>query len=118
MANIYGAPEISVQDVARKRADGDDFVLIDVREQMELIRANLGDGVEWVPLSKLAAQRLAALPDSMSDKDTEIVVFCHTGVRSAQVTAWLLHEGWRNVWSMGGGIDAYAKEVDASVGIY
>ena len=118
MANIYGAPEISVQDLAKMREQGDSFNLLDVREQMELLRANMGDNVIWVPLSKLAAERLSALPDSLADKDKELVVMCHHGVRSAQVTAWLRHEGWRNVWSLAGGIDAYAREIDPRVGSY
>ena len=43
---------------------------------------------------------------------------CHTGVRSAQVTAWLRHNGWNNTVSLAGGIAAYAKRIDASVGKY
>jgi rhodanese-related sulfurtransferase len=39
-------------------------------------------------------------------------------MRSAQVVAWLRGQGWHNVWNMRGGIDAYAREVDASVGVY
>ena len=85
---------------------------------MELRLANLGPEVLGVPLSQLARSREAALPDSLLDKEAEIVVFCHTGVRSAQVTAWLRTLGWKNVWSMAGGIDAYALEIDPSVGRY
>lgn len=118
MPNVYGAPEITVEEVGRMREDGQQFILMDVREKMELNLANLGQDVLWIPLSELAARRLAVLPQSLSDRDTEIVVFCHTGVRSAQVTAWLRHEGWTNVKSMEGGIDAYARQVDPSVGRY
>ena len=118
MPNPYGVPEISVSEVARKRVDGDTFVLLDVREPMELMRANLGEGIELAPMSELAARRLDALPESMADKDVEVVVFCHTGIRSAQVTAWLRQEGWIKVLNMAGGIEAYAIQVDPSVGRY
>lgn len=118
MANIYGVPEISVQEVATKKQAMDEFVLLDVREKMELSLANLGPDVAWAPLSDLAARRLEALPDSIVDKEAEIVVFCHTGVRSAQVAAWLRQQGWSHVWSMAGGIDAYARQIDPSVGLY
>ena len=40
------------------------------------------------------------------------------GVRSAQVTQWLRQQGWTNVVSMAGGIDAWAQVIDASVGRY
>ena len=118
MPNPFGIPEISVQEVAEKRANGDVFVLLDVREPHELWQANLGEGVELAPLSEIAARRLDALPASLADKDTEIIVMCHHGNRSAQVAAWLEDQGWTNVYNMEGGIEAYAIEVDPSVGLY
>ncbi|MFZ0545004.1 MAG: rhodanese-like domain-containing protein [Candidatus Promineifilaceae bacterium] len=119
MPNPYGAPEISVQEVAEKRENGDDFILMDVREAYELDMANLGEGVTLVPLSQLAARQLDALPSEVADnKDAEIVAFCHTGVRSGQVTMWLRQQGWANVLSMAGGINAYARQIDPDVGIY
>ena len=119
MANIYGVPEITVHEVARRIKSGEKVNLLDVREEMELRRANLGEGVVWVPLSQMAAKRLDALPPELvEDKEQEIIVFCHHGVRSAQVAAWLAHEGWQNVLSLAGGIDAFAREIDSSVGHY
>ena len=119
MPNPYGVPEISPQQVAEKRAKHDDFILMDVREPHELYQANLGDGVTLVPLSQIAQKQLEALPDTIAnDKDAHIVVFCHSGRRSAQVAAWLRQHGWLNVYNMDGGIDAYARGVDASIGRY
>ena len=119
MGNPFGVPEYSVQEVAEKRSRGDDFVLLDVREMMELRYANLGDNVAVTPLSELAERQTEALPESIAkDKDVEIVVMCHHGNRSAQVTAWLRQQGWTNVYNMAGGIDAYAIAVDPSVGRY
>ena len=61
----------------------------------------------------------AALPDSiLADKTVEIVVMCHHGIRSAQVSMWLLRQGWQNVFNLQGGINAYALEVDPLVGQY
>jgi rhodanese-related sulfurtransferase len=118
MANPYGVPEISVQEVAQRRAAGEDFIVLDVREPMELNWASLEEDVEHVPMSRLASEREAALPEGMMDKDKEIVVMCHHGNRSAQVAAWLRGQGWTNVWNLTGGIDAYAREVDPDVGMY
>lgn len=116
---MYDLPEISVKELAQKLANGASFVLLDVREPQELEYAKLKD--EWttlVPLSQLARELTNALPDSVQDKDTEIVVMCHTGQRSAQVTAWLLQNGWTNVSNLRGGIEAYARVVDPTVGFY
>jgi rhodanese-related sulfurtransferase len=118
MPNPFGAAEVSVQEVAAKRQAGTPFVLLDVREPPELAAADLGPGVETAPLSDLAARQLAALPAAAQDKNAEVVVFCHHGMRSAQVAAWLTGQGWANVRSMAGGIDAYAREVDPAVGRY
>ena len=118
MPNIYGAPEIDVKSVASMREADEPFILMDVREQMELRLANLGQDVLWIPLSDLAARREAALTDELSDKEVKVVVFCHTGVRSAQVTAWLRQSGWENAVNMAGGIEAYARLVDPEVGRY
>jgi len=119
MPNPYGAPEIKVQEVAEKRENGDDFVLMDVREAHELNMADLGEGVTLVPMSQLASIGLEAMPEAVqNNKDVELVIFCHTGRRSAQITMWLRQQGWTNVVSMAGGTDAYAREIDPDVGLY
>jgi rhodanese-related sulfurtransferase len=119
MPNPYGAPEISVQEVAQKLTQNESFVLLDVREAHELKSASMPQGsFTHLPLSDLAARLLDAIPAEMQAKEQEVVVLCHHGVRSAQVTAWLQQQGWTNVLSMAGGIDAYAQEVDPSVGSY
>jgi rhodanese-related sulfurtransferase len=119
MPNAYGMPEISVKDVAAKVAADESFVLLDVREPNELTAASINDErVVNVPMSVLAQKQTAALPAAAQDKDAEIVVFCHHGARSAQVTSWLRGQGWNNVVNMEGGIDSWARQVDASVGRY
>lgn len=119
MPNSYGAPEIDVQTLSRKLAANEPFILMDVRESYELGLASLKvPQLVFSPLSLLAREQTGALPDAFQDKDAEIIVMCHHGVRSAQVTAWLLHHGWKNAVSVAGGIDAYAREVDPSVGFY
>ena len=117
--NPYGVPGLSVQEMVEKYENGDDFILLDVREPIELTYANLGEGVLRAPLSELAQQGPDALPNEViADKNAEIIVMCHHGNRSAQVTAWLLQQGWLNVHNLDGGIDAYAAAIDPSVGRY
>jgi rhodanese-related sulfurtransferase len=70
-------------------------------------------------LSELRERRLDALPEALSqNKDADVVLFCHKGLRSAQVTVFLRQQGWSNAVSMAGGIDAWAEEIDESVGKY
>jgi rhodanese-related sulfurtransferase len=108
-----------VKDVAAKVAANEPFVWLDVREPNELAAAAIKDErVVNVPMSVLGKQQTAALPAVAQDQEAEIVVFCHHGARSGQVTAWLRGQGWKNVLNMEGGIDNWARQVDASVGRY
>ncbi len=118
MPNPFGAPELSVQDVSSKYESGDAFILLDVREPNEFVVSIKNDNVVQVPLSQIAAQQLQALPDALEDKEQEIVVFCHHGMRSAQAVMWLMQQGYTNVQNMDGGIDAWAHEIDPSIGTY
>ena len=119
MPNPYNAPEISAKQVDQKRKAGETFVWLDVREPWETRKVQVHDeSVVVVPLQQIADRKLEALPEAALDKDAEIVVQCHHGVRSAQVAAWLLQQGWTNVKSLEGGVAAWADEVDPSIGKY
>jgi rhodanese-related sulfurtransferase len=50
--------------------------------------------------------------------EDHIVVVCHHGVRSMNVTAWLRQQGFEKAQSMRGGIDAWARTVDQKVQVY
>ena len=120
MPNPYGAPEVSVHDVAAKQNDDSEFLLVDVREPNELELASLpAEDFVNMPLSELRERRLDAVPEELrQNKELEVVLFCHKGLRSAQVTVFLRQQGWSNAVSMAGGIDAWADEIDESVGKY
>ena len=120
---MISLPQVTVQEVAerlkQRRQGSRAFILLDVREPLEHQHANLGDEAVFVPLSALAERGVSALPAALlASKNMEIVVMCHHGIRSAQVTQWLLGQGWQNVFNMTGGIHAYALEVNPAVGRY
>jgi rhodanese-related sulfurtransferase len=112
-------PELSAQETSELMARGEDIVLLDVREAHEFQWAHLTDPrVRYVPLSHLAQRGLAALPEGLREHPGPLIVLCHLGFRSAQVTGWLRQLGWENVYNLAGGIDAYARQVDPKVGRY
>ena len=112
-------PEIAVTDLSKKLRSQDPFILLDVREPDELNYARLNDSrLEVTPMSRLAREGTKALSISARSQDATIYVMCHHGSRSAQVTAWLAQQGWRNVFNVRGGIDEYARKIDPSVGMY
>src|SRR5512138_638160 len=112
-------PEINVTNLSEKLNSDDQFILLDVRELNELDSAKLTDRrLEVTPMSQLAQQRTKALSEAAQKQDATIYVLCHHGNRSGQVTAWLAQQGWKNVFSVRGGIDEYARKVDQAVGMY
>ncbi len=74
---------------------GDEAVIVDVREPYEYEGARV-EGARLVPLGELT-ERLAELP-----ADRTFYVMCHSGVRSAQATAFLAERGFDAVDVLGG----------------
>jgi rhodanese-related sulfurtransferase len=85
--------------------------VLDVREAEELAICQLDD-VLHVPMNEVPA-RLADLP-----RDQPVVVLCHHGVRSRMVVDYLRGAGFDNAINLDGGIDAWARQIDASVTRY
>jgi rhodanese-related sulfurtransferase len=112
-------PLINVEELATKFQSHDQFILLDVREVWELDLAKImDDRLNVLPMSRLSAEGIIALPESAKSQDAEIFVLCHHGARSADVTNWLASQGWKNTFSVAGGIDEYARKIDGSVGFY
>jgi rhodanese-related sulfurtransferase len=117
--NQYTVPEISPKEFGDKVLQGSAMVILDVREVGEVAQVRLNEkNVFYAPISRLAYDGLEALPQEARDPAAEMVVICHHGVRSAQVTAWLRSQGWQHVVSLQGGLDLYALLVDDSIGRY
>lgn len=118
-------PEIQPQQLKTRLDSGTALVVLDVREAWEVALVHLDDPrAVNAPMSKLskhgkeARKYSSALPDVVCNPESEVVVVCHHGVRSGQVTGWLIQQGWKNVRSLEGGLDAYARLVDPGIGRY
>ena len=86
-------------------------VLLDVREPWEFQTCHLPESL-LVPMREVPA-RLGEL-----DPAAETVVICHHGGRSMQVAAFLEKQGFSKVHNLSGGVDAWARTVDASMPVY
>ena len=105
--------ETDVASVASMLERNDPLLLLDVREEDEHATARI-EGSRLIPMSQLG-QRVGELDGY---RDTLIVVHCHHGIRSLQVTHALRNHGFSQVQSMSGGIDQWSLEVDPSVPRY
>ena len=104
---------ITVWQLRHKLDEGEAPVLVDVREPFEWRICNLEEeGARLVPLSELPG-RLDEL-----DEDREIVVYCHTGSRSALAVRYLRQEGFVRARNLMGGIAAWAEEIDPDMPTY
>jgi len=104
--------EISAEELRQKRAAGEAITLLDVREPWERDVARIDESVH-IPMGDVPRRFNQEL-----DPDEHIVVYCHHGVRSLNVTAWLRQQGFENVRSLRGGIDRWSKTVDPKVPLY
>ena len=108
--------EITVTELAAKLADLDrEYQFVDVREPQELAVVTLPRFIN-LPLSEYADWSPHIY--TKLDKDTETLVLCHHGMRSAQMCQWLISQGFTQVSNIIGGIDAYSHHVDRDLPRY
>jgi len=105
--------EITPADLARRLTAGEPTYLLDVRQPWEHARASLQNSV-LVPLGELPTRHHTLTPPP----DALVVTVCHHGVRSLDAAAFLTMQGWANVVSLAGGIDAWSRVVDPAVPRY
>ncbi len=103
--------EITTEEVKSKLDRGDQLTLLDCREPWEYQTARIA-GATNIPMGEIPG-RIQEL-----DPEGHIVVVCHHGVRSMNVTAWLRQQCFERVQSMAGGIDRWSRSVDSKVPTY
>jgi len=102
----------SPSEVARRlRGPDAELLLLDVREPFEREFARIEPSVH-IPMQEVPG-RMGEIP-----RDRTVVVYCHSGTRSAMVAAFLEHQGYARVANLTGGIDAWSIEVDPTVPRY
>jgi rhodanese-related sulfurtransferase len=106
--------EITPTELKAKLETADRNVhLVDVREPEELAFCKL-EGAQHIPMLQL----FTGLQAPRADAETEIVVFCHHGVRSLEAAKYLRLNGFANARSLAGGLEAWADDVDPSLPRY
>ncbi len=90
--------ETSIEDVHGRQQIGAPFVLVDVREDNEWQKGHISGAIH---LGRGIIER--DVIDAIPAKDTEIVLYCGGGFRSALSAENLQKMGYTNVWSMAGG---------------
>ena len=105
--------EISCRELQQKLADGAPLLLVDCREPEEHALAAI-EGAVLLPMSQWEERQ----QELAGRVDQPIVVYCHLGMRSQRVAAWLRERGFTAVQSLAGGIDAWAVEIEPGMARY
>ncbi|MFP6874563.1 MAG: rhodanese-like domain-containing protein [Verrucomicrobiales bacterium] len=106
--------EISVTDLmCLLKAQAETLQIIDCREEEEWQYCHI-DRSELIPLSQFAQQTAGW---DCSDKRKKII-YCHHGMRSLQATKLLRTRGFKNTFSLMGGIDAWSVHADPEIPRY
>jgi len=108
--NLFVMKEISVQELKEKKDNGEDFQLIDVREDFEYEMSNLGG--QLIPLGGILIEA------DKIDKTKPVVIMCRSGKRSAAAIMQLEQQGFTNLYNLKGGILAWADEIDPNISVY
>ncbi len=101
-------PKIAAQF---KKDAPDSTVLLDVREDSELTICRI-EGALHIPMGEIP-ERHTSLPTN-----GKLIVFCHHGMRSANVIQFLEAKGFTNTLNLAGGIHAWAIDVDSEMTRY
>ena len=92
--------KLTANELRQKLATAAPPLLLDVRGPLEFRRRHL-PGAQLLPLPELAA-RAAEVP-----RHRPVVVYCQSGVRSAQALGLLQSLGYANVWTLQGGLEEF-----------
>jgi len=103
--------EITAEELKAKLENGEDIILIDVREPHEY-EINRIQGSILIPLSRLAEEV------NKLDQTREVVLYCKMGGRSARAVQFLRELGFTRVKNLAGGIDAWIEKIDPSMPRY
>ncbi|MBK9314698.1 MAG: sulfurtransferase [Acidobacteria bacterium] len=96
--------EITIEEVKQKQEAGESFLFLDIREDHEWMQGraagatHLGRGILERDIHNLA-----------ENQEAEIVLYCGGGYRSALSADNLQKMGYRNVFSMAGGIRSWRE---------
>lgn len=102
---------LSPDEFKKMIGENDGARIIDVREKWEYSIAHIA-GAELFPLSQI--KNLVA----QLNFDETLLVYCHLGSRSIYACNFLAEKGFKNIFNLDGGIDAWQQQVEPHLAAY
>ena len=97
--------EITVDELKKRIDAGEKINLVDVREPAEREEFNIGG--TFLPLGNIRNMQVDEIENLKGD---EVIVYCRSGNRSGQATAFLKMLGFKNVKNLTGGMNAWREK--------
>jgi UPF0176 protein len=87
-----------------------DTIVIDMRNHYEFEVGHFEKAIE-IPSDTFREQLPMAVDMLKEDRDKNIIMYCTGGIRCEKASAYMLHQGFTNVFHLEGGIIHYANQV-------
>lgn len=98
------APEVN------KMMEDKDTIFVDMRNHYEYEVGHFKNAIE-VPSDTFKDQLPMALDMLADKKDKNIVMYCTGGIRCEKASAYMKHNGFKNIFHIEGGIIEYARKI-------
>ncbi len=106
---IKTAPHLSPDELRKWYEEDKDFVVVDMRNSYEFESGHFKKSIDP---GMTASRELPQLIDKIK-KETEgktVLTVCTGGVRCEKMSAYLLHEGFKDVYQLDGGMHSYMEK--------
>lgn len=85
-------------------------IVVDMRNHYEFEVGHFENAIE-IPSDTFRQQLPMAVSMLQEKKDKNIIMYCTGGIRCEKASAWMLHNGFKNVFHLEGGVIQYANKV-------
>lgn len=117
VADGIGDPSFSMENKGRylnaeefnKLTAEKDTVVIDMRNHYEFEVGHFENAIE-IPSDTFREQLPMAADMMAADKEKNIIMYCTGGIRCEKASAYMLHQGFKNVFHLEGGIINYVRQ--------
>ena len=93
-----------------KLADNENTIIVDMRNHYESEVGHFKNAI--CPDVDTFREELQLVEDLMKEhKDKNLLMYCTGGIRCEKASAWMKHQGFKNVFQLDGGIIEYARQV-------
>lgn len=108
--NMYKKGQYLDADGFNKMAAQPGTIIVDMRNHYEYEVGHFKNAIE-VPSDTFREQLPLAIDMLHDNKDKNIIMYCTGGIRCEKASAWMLHNGFNNVFHLEGGIINYVHQV-------